>query len=305
MDMEKNNLNKNINWLSWFVGFFEGDGNFQIHYKYNKVQSTEMLIDKNSYLNENSDHAPRVYLEKIKRGVEKNNIPLYSKTRLGYSINISLSQIDLGLLEDIKKILFDFGTIYIYPKRKEARLAIFKKDEIKWLIDNVFDIYPLITAHQKDRYAKLRYGFLNNITLLNNLKELEEFKNINNMPLSLWEASTIPNKQYLDNWILGIINSEGCFYSRIKKDGSSLLVFQIEHTDKKILEIIKSRFKFSPTIFERAERSVNQKKTYSLYISSKLNISTIIEFCEDPTLNGLLGNKKIQFQNWKAKRIAK
>jgi hypothetical protein len=279
MDMEKKNLNKNINWLTWFVGFFEGDGNFQIHYKYSKVQSTE--IKKDSSLN---------FKEKKK--------PLDSKTRLGYSINISLSQIDLELLEEIKKYLNDFGTIYIYPKRKEARLAIFKKDEIKWLIENVFDMYPLITDHQKNRYAKLREGIINNITFFNNLQELEEFKNKKNLI-----TKNFPNKQEArDNWILGIINSEGCFYTRTKKDGNSLLVFQIEHTDKKVLEIIKTRFNFRPAIFERAERSFYQKKTYSLYISSKLDITTIIEFCENPTLNGLLGNKKIQFKNWKEKR---
>jgi hypothetical protein len=282
MDMGKKNLNKNINWLSWFVGFFEGDGNFQIHYKYSKVQSTE--IKKDSNLN-----------------IKEKKKPLNSKTRLGYSINISLSQIDLELLEDIKKILNDFGTIYIYPKRKEARLAIFKKDEIKWLIDNVFDMYPLITDHQKNRYAKLREGIINNITFFNNLQELEEFKNKKNLI-----TKDLPNKQEpRDNWILGIINSEGCFYTRTKKNGNSLLVFQIEHTDKKVLEIIKTRFNFRPAIFERAERSINQKKTYSLYISSKLDITTIIEFCENPTLNGLLGNKKIQFKNWKEKRKTK
>ena len=89
--MKKNNWNKNTTWLSWFVGFFEGDGNFQIHYKYNKVKSTEMLIDKKG-------SCLAAGLDIIK---EKES-PLDSKTRLGYSINISLSEIDLELLKDIK-----------------------------------------------------------------------------------------------------------------------------------------------------------------------------------------------------------
>ena len=62
-------------------------------------------------------------------------------------------------------------------------------------------------------------------------------------------------EEYLDNWILGIINSVAlapCFYIRPKEDGTNLLVFQIEHTAKKVLEIFKSRFKFGPAIFERA-----------------------------------------------------
>jgi hypothetical protein len=58
--------------------------------------------------------------------VNENKRPLavFHKTRLGYSINISLSQIDLEMLKNIKKFLNDIGTIYVYPKRKEARLAI-------------------------------------------------------------------------------------------------------------------------------------------------------------------------------------
>jgi hypothetical protein len=74
------------------------------------VQSTEMLIDKEYKYEEIS--------------AKENKKPLDSKTRLGYSINISLSQIDLEMLEMIKKNLNDFGKIYVYPKRKEARLAI-------------------------------------------------------------------------------------------------------------------------------------------------------------------------------------
>jgi hypothetical protein len=42
-----------------------------------------------------------------------------------------------------------------------------------------------------------------------------------------------------------------------------------------------------------------QKKTYSLYISSKNNIFTLIKFCDNPALIGLQGNKKIQYENWK------
>jgi hypothetical protein len=200
------------------------------------------------------------------------------------------------LLENIKQNLNGLGTIYVYPDRKEARLAIWKKDDLKWLITNIFDVYPLFTDHQKDRYARLRHGILSNITLFNNLQELVEFKGYKFTYPEIEQTDSII--EYLDNWILGIINSEGCFYTRPKKDGSNLLVFQIEHTDRIVLEIIKSRFNLNPTIFERAERSSYQKKTYSLYISSKSNISNIIDFCKNPALNGLLGNKKIQFLNW-------
>ena len=172
------------------------------------MQLTEELIDKD-------------YIA-VEDKIKDKERALGSKTRLGYSINISLSIIDLELLENIKNNLNDIGTIYVYPNRKEARLAIWKKDEVRWLVENVFDKHPLITTHQKNRYAKLRFGLLNNITLFHSLQELAEFKKYNHLFVA--PVSTLPSL-YLDNWILGIINSEGCFYTRTKKDGSNLLVF--------------------------------------------------------------------------------
>jgi LAGLIDADG endonuclease len=160
------------------VGFFEGDGNFQIHYKHSNVLDKEKLNNNKSF--------------DLK---EKNNL-ISANTRLGYSINISLSLIDLELLQNIKKKLNDYGTIYTYPNRKEARLAIFKKDEVKWLIENIFDIYPLITTHQKERYLKLRGGIMNNITLLKNLQENE--KNFVNT-FDCLEDIILLKPQYLDN----------------------------------------------------------------------------------------------------------
>ena len=254
---------------SWLIGLFEGDGNFQINY------------------------------EEIEKGT-------VTKTKISYSINISLSLLDLEMLESIQKYLGGLGKIYTYPDRKEARFAIWKKEEVKWIIKNLFDLYPLVTVHQKERYARLRYGIFNNITFFFDNVELLKFKNtsfvtILNSSVSVYTRA-LP-EEYLDNWILGIINSEGCFYTRPKKEGNTyLLVFQIEHTDRKVLEIFKNKFEFGPNIFERAERSIKQKKTYSLYISSKKDISKIVKFCELPTLNGLLGNKQIQYLNWKNKQ---
>jgi hypothetical protein len=52
------------------------------------------------------------------------NTPLNVKIHLGYSMNISLSHTEFELLENIKQNLNGLGTIYVYPDRKEARLAI-------------------------------------------------------------------------------------------------------------------------------------------------------------------------------------
>jgi hypothetical protein len=59
-----------------------------------------------------------------------------------------------------------------------------------------------MTDHQKDRYAKLRYGFLNNITLFNNQQELEDFKKKKIIFLDPAYSSGEPTthgQQFLDN----------------------------------------------------------------------------------------------------------
>ena len=59
MDMKKNILKNNVLWLGWFIGFFEGDGNFQINYE--QVERKSLVAARNK---------------------------LEYKTRLKYSINI-------------------------------------------------------------------------------------------------------------------------------------------------------------------------------------------------------------------------
>lgn len=321
--MENNKFKNNLccNWIEWFVGFCEGDGNFQVDYDFSRRKKVFEEADLESF-----DFILKEWNVKNKSWLINGKIPI---PRVTYSINISLGIMDLQLLKDIQNKLNGMGIIYEYPDRKEARLSIRKKKDLLWLIDNVFNIFPLLTSYQRNRYFRLKHGILNNINKFNTLRELFEFKTkdfsdsdfkIELVSLdSTQEKETQKNnntlffliKEYLlfkykyegtiENWILGIINSEGCFYSRLKKDGKEnrLLVFQIEHTDLELIKLFKEKFKFTPTIFERAERSSVQKKTYSLYISSKNNIFTLIKFCDNPALIGLQGNKKIQYENWK------
>jgi hypothetical protein len=107
---------------------------------------------------------------------------------IGYGIHISLSDRDLPLLKEINhqlsnlvnpKIHNNFklsGKIYTYPKRGEAVLAYTKLLDIQFLIENVFDKYPLVTLNQRQRYNLLRTGILNKIKRLENLEEYKKFK---------------------------------------------------------------------------------------------------------------------------------
>ena len=107
---------------------------------------------------------------------------------IGYGIHISLSDRDLPLLKEINQHLSNLvnpeihnnfklsGKIYTNPNRKEAVLAYTKLLDIQFLIENVFDKYPLVTLNQRQRYNLLRTGILNKIKRFDNLEEYNKFK---------------------------------------------------------------------------------------------------------------------------------
>jgi hypothetical protein len=114
---------------------------------------------------------------------------------IGYGIHISLSDRDLPLLQEINNQLSNLvnpkihknfklsGKIYTYSKRKEAVLCYTKLLDIQFLIENVFDKYPLVTLNQLQRYNLLRTGILKKIKRLNNLEEYKKFKEDNSVAI--------------------------------------------------------------------------------------------------------------------------
>jgi len=247
-------------WLQWFIGFMDADGSFQIFPK------------KRSYISINS-------------GIISEYI------NIGYGIHISLSERDLPLLKEINQHLSNLvnpnihnnfklsGKIYTYPKRKEAVLAYTKLLDIQFLIENVFDKYPLVTLNQRQRYNLLRTGILKKIKRLDNLEEYKKFKVENSVvtEYNFWKESESKNMRTIkqgssvnfeDSWMLGFINGEGSF--SINKKGT--LIFSIEHTDKASIVLIKNRLDLGPTILDRGQRLFRGSlriNTYSLGISSK------------------------------------
>jgi hypothetical protein len=55
-------------------------------------------------------------------------------------------------------------------------LAYTKLLDIQFLIENVFEKYPLVTLNQRQRYNLLRTGILKKIKRLDNLEEYKKFK---------------------------------------------------------------------------------------------------------------------------------
>ena len=156
-------------------------------------------------------------------------------------------------------------------------------------------MHPLLTQHQRERYARLKYGVLNNFVRVETLEKYKEFLLLRRN----YVEAEIADSYYtlgtaFDNWILGFINGEGCFY--VHKKGH--LVFYIEHTDKQVLELIKRRLDLGPNILERGNRNNTRQNTYALTVSSKKDILSIRSLCENPLLNKLEGYKLVQYNNW-------
>ena len=63
----------------------------------------------------------------------------------------------------------------MYSHRDEARWAVTKKTELIYLIETVLEKQPLLTEHQRGRYARLKYGVLNNFNRVESLGEYENF----------------------------------------------------------------------------------------------------------------------------------
>ena len=98
----------NLNWINWFIGFCDGEGNFQTFPK------------KRNYLKKHSEELLEYY-------------------NIGYGFHLSLSIKDKDLLLDIHKKWNYKGKIYEYAERNEIRLAITKLADLYWLILQIFE----------------------------------------------------------------------------------------------------------------------------------------------------------------------
>jgi len=254
----------NKNWISWFIGFIDAEGNFQMFPK--------------------------------KRVRSSGEIARYN---VGYSFHLSLHDRDSSIINDIQKKL-GVGLIYKYRNRHDCRLAVNKKSDILYLIDNIFDKYSLVTKNQLIRYNLLKNGIINDIVEFKTLKEYQDYKT-NSLSSITDQVNRGNDNKYnnisIDNWIIGFINGEGCFYLNRNRCN-----FYIEHTDKQALELIKIRLDFGPNVLERSRRLRDigrRKTTYQLIISSKKDLKSLVMLLDNSDNIPLQGNKYIQYVNWK------
>lgn len=113
-------FNVNKKWLSWFVGFIDAEGNFQVYPK--------------------------------KRVLISGDI---SKYNVGLGFHISLHSRDINVIKDIKSNLNDIGTFQQPKNKPEVRLAVNDRKSLMSLIE-IFNMFPLMTQHQHKRYLLLK-----------------------------------------------------------------------------------------------------------------------------------------------------
>lgn len=173
------NNNKNYsNWLKWFVGLNDAEGNFQTYPKKRLLKSGEV-----------------------------------SKINVGYSYHLSIHKRDIEMIKDIQIKLNGIGSIYEYTNKPDSRLAVNDKQGLLYLITNIFELNPLLTKNQLIRYQLLKEGLVNNINEFKTLEEYNKYKS--ERLLYITKEVEFKNNTFtqldINNWIIGFINGEGSF----------------------------------------------------------------------------------------------
>lgn len=264
-NMNNNNFNNNIDFkfYSWFIGFCDAEGNFQT--------------------------------TTLKRINKLGNI---TSIGLKYSFHMGLHLRDKNLLELIQTKLNNMGKIYIYEKKEEAHLAIYKVEELKWLIENIFSKYPLLSEYQAIRYEQLRKGVMNDLKRLDSLDDLPNIlvdKEKFGSPIQKLELLDMCSDAYINNWISGFLNGEVSFtYSRSGNNNKSPKI-NLEHTDEKVVELIKNKLSLELKTYARTRGL--RKTTYTISINSNKDIKKTVKFLDN--LDNLRGYKLKQYNDWK------
>jgi LAGLIDADG endonuclease len=256
---------------SWFAGFCDAEGNFQT--------------------------------TKFKRINKKGII---TSIGLKYSFHIGLHLRDKELLKLIQSKLNNIGKVYEYNEKEEAHLAVYKIEELKWLIENVLSKYPLLSSYQRLRFEQMRIGVVND---LKRLDTLDDFQKILVDPSSLPTVDSLSlapgllnaepgvgEDEYFKNWACGFLNGEVSFTYGVNNNKNFPRI-NLEHTDENAIELIKNVLSLNLKTYTRTRGL--RKTTFSISISSSKDIHNTILFLDN--LNNLRGYKLIQYNNWKLK----
>ena len=205
-----------------------------------------------------------------------------------YELGIELSIKDVQLIYKIKALL-GIGVVS-FRKRDEVEMVTLRirdKNHLKTFILPIFDKYPMFSNKQYD-YLRFRSALLSGIIYS---KDLPEYTR-NSEPLN--SVSTILSKSYFPAWLVGFIESEGCFsVYKLKKDSDYLIAsFDIAQKDGEILiEAIGKYLSFTTAVY------LDKYNCSKLKITSVRSVENTIKFLHKAPVK-LMGNKRLQYLLW-------
>ncbi len=210
---------------------------------------------------------------------------------LTYEFGIELSIRDIQLIYKIKNLLA-VGVVCFRKSNARAETVFLRVRNKNHLINFIFPIldrYPFISNKQYD-YIRFKNALLSGIIYSEQLPKY--IRPVN--PLNSIE--TIINLDYFSPWLVGFIESEGCFsIYKPSLDNSLIASFEISQTDGEILILaIKNYLSLG-----RPLKNIKPDKTnnFKLKASSVRCVENVLKFMQYAPVK-LLGYKKLQYLLW-------
>lgn len=208
-----------------------------------------------------------------------------------FEVGLELSIRDIYLINYIKAKL-GVGTIFIRKSANRSEMVIFRvrsKQDLKEIIIPIFDKYPLLTNKQYD-YIRFKVCLLSEsndfINAYTNKKYIRPLTPVNTVDY-------IINVPYFSSWLIGFIESEGCFsIYKPSNDNSLVASFEISKTNEEtIIQAIAIYLSLSQKVHK------NKVNSFRLKVSSVDAVNKIIIFIQNAPTK-LLGYKKVQYISW-------
>lgn len=256
--------------MSYFVGFMDGDGYFDI--------SPQKQTNK-----------------KTKEE---------SRTTIRLRLASNLHSRDISLLEKFQKEL-KVGTLSkmssLNGKRDQVRIIFSRRDLINVIIPLMKEYnLKILTYQRQTQYNLLNYILDNNLTHWDMINKDQILATTTQLSLNslINTRNSLDFKYFMElpqflNWLVGFSEAEASF--GIKKDNSAF--YNIRQTGIENLELIKA-IKILIKGKIGSEIKADSSNSYQISFSSKKDIQTIINFFSFSNNYPLSGYKKVQYDLW-------
>ena len=203
-------------------------------------------------------------------------------------IGIELSIRDVELIHKIKDIL-GIGTI-AFRERNGVKMVYFRVRKKQHLINYmlpIFDKYPMFSNKIYD-YLNLKQILLSNAILY------EDIVKYNRPCENLNTCDSILKASYFPAWLVGFIESEGCFsaYKLNKTSLYDVASFDICQTNgENLIMAIQKHLNLTTKVYK------DKTNCFKLKVTSVSSIKNVITFIDNAPIK-LQGYKKLQYLLW-------